>query len=186
MRRVIALGFFDGIHLGHQALLHRAVERSWERGMVPAMFTFDRIPRELVTGLPVPLLTTAEERRWAVRELFPGMEVLMVPFDRAMMTMPWEDFVTLLLEEYHAGWLVAGYDFHFGHQNTGTADGLKKRAELLGMGCDVVTAVTLDGKTVSSTHIRSLLERGETEEAARFLGRPFSVSGVVRRGKHIG
>ena len=62
-RRAIALGFFDGIHLGHQALLHRAVERSWERGLPPAMFTFERSPREFVTGLPVPLLTSAEEGR---------------------------------------------------------------------------------------------------------------------------
>ena len=143
-RRAIALGFFDGIHLGHQALLHRAAERGRERGLTPAMFTFDRSPREFVTGLPVPLLTTAEERRQAVRELFPGMEVLIVPFDQAMMTMPWEDFVTLLREEYRAGWLVAGHDFRFGHKNTGTAGLLKTRAEALGMGCDVIAAVTLD------------------------------------------
>ncbi|MBD5152987.1 MAG: riboflavin biosynthesis protein RibF [Oscillibacter sp.] len=185
-KRVIALGFFDGVHLGHQSLLRRAIERSWERGLTPAMFTFDRSPREFVTGLPVPLLTTAEERRQAVREMFPGMEVLIVPFDRAMMTMPWEDFVTLLQEEYHAGWLVAGHDFRFGHRNTGTAAGLKMRAELLGMGCDVIPAVTLDGVTVSSTHIRALLELGEVDEAARFLGRPFAISGPVRHGKRIG
>ena len=186
MRRSIALGFFDGLHLGHQALLHRTVERGWERGLTPAVFTFDRSPREFVTGLPVPLLTTAEERRQVVRELFPGMEVLIVPFDRAMMTMPWEDFVTLLQEEYRAGWLVAGHDFRFGHRNAGTANMLKMRAEVLGMGCDVIPAVTVDGVTVSSTHVRALLERGETEAAARFLGRPFAISGPVRHGKRIG
>lgn len=185
-KRVIALGFFDGVHLGHQALLRRAAERSWERGMVPAMFTFDRAPREFVTGLPVPLLTTAEERRRTAGDMFPGMEVLIVPFDQAMMTMPWEDFVTLLQEEYRAGWLVAGHDFRFGHKNTGTAALLKSRAELLEMGCDIIPAVELDGVTVSSTHIRALLEKGETEKAARFLGRPFAISGTVRQGKHLG
>ena len=184
--RVIALGFFDGVHLGHQALLRRAMERSAERGLSPAVFTFDRSPREFVTGLPVPLLTTAEERRRTVERLFPGMEVLIVPFDRAMMTMPWEDFVTLMQEKYRAGWLVAGHDFRFGHRNAGTAALLKKRAELLRMGCDVIPAVTLDGVTVSSTHIRTLLEQGEAETAARFLGRPFAISGVVRHGKRIG
>ena len=184
--RVIALGFFDGVHLGHQALLRRAMERSAERGLSPAVFTFDRSPREFVTGLPVPLLTTAEERRRTVERLFPGMEVLIVPFDRAMMTMPWEDFVTLMQEKYRAGWLVAGHDFRFGHRNAGTAALLKKRAELLRMGCDVIPAVTLDGVTVSSTHIRALLEKGEAEAAARFLGRPFAISGVVRHGKRIG
>ena len=185
-KRVIALGFFDGVHLGHQALLRRAMERSRERGLTPAMVTFDRSPREFVTGLPVPLLTTAAERRRTAAALFPGMEVVVVPFDRAMMTMPWEDFVNFLQEEYRAGWLVAGHDFRFGHKNSGSAALLKERAQLLGLGCDIIPAVEMDGITVSSTHIRSLLEKGEAEAAARFLGRPFAIAGPVRHGKRIG
>jgi riboflavin kinase/FMN adenylyltransferase len=185
-KRVIALGFFDGVHLGHQALLRRAMERSRERGLAPAMVTFDRSPREFVTGLPVPLLTTAAERRRTAAALFPGMEVVVVPFDRAMMTMPWEDFVNFLQEEYRAGWLVAGHDFRFGHKNSGSAALLKERAQLLGLGCDIIPAVEVDGVTVSSTHIRALLEKGEAEAAARFLGRPFAIAGPVRHGKRIG
>ncbi len=185
-KRVIALGFFDGVHLGHQALLRRAMERSRERGLTPAMVTFDRSPREFVTGLPVPLLTTAAERRRTAAALFPGMEVIVVPFDRAMMTMPWEDFVNFLQEEYRAGWLVAGHDFRFGHKNSGSAALLKERAQLLGLGCDIIPAVEVDGVTVSSTHIRALLEKGEAEAAARFLGRPFAIAGPVRHGKRIG
>ena len=185
-KRVIALGFFDGVHLGHQALLRRAMERSRERGLTPAMVTFDRSPREFVTGLPVPLLTTAAERRRTAAALFPGMEVIVVPFDRAMMTMPWEDFVNFLQEEYRAGWLVAGHDFRFGHKNSGTAAFLREKAAALGIGCDIIPAVQLEGVTVSSTHIRALLERGEAEEAARFLGRPFAIAGPVRHGKRIG
>ena len=100
--------------------------------------------------------------------------------------MDWRDFMDLLVKEYHAGWLVAGHDFRFGHKNTGTAALLKMRAEVLGMGCDVIAAVTVDGVTVSSTRIRALLEQGETEKAARFLGRPFAISGPVRHGKRIG
>ncbi len=185
-KRVIALGFFDGVHLGHQALLRRAMERSRERGLTPAMVTFDRSPREFVTGLPVPLLTTAAERRRTAAALFPGMEVVVVPFDRAMMTMPWEDFVNFLQEEYRAGWLVAGHDFRFGHKNSGSAALLKERAQLLGLGCDIIPAVEVDGVTVSSTHIRALLEKGEAAAAARFLGRPFAIAGPVRHGKRIG
>lgn len=185
-KRVIALGFFDGVHLGHQALLRRAMERGTEMGLAPTVFTFDRSPREFVTGLPVPLLTTAEERRRTVEALFPRMEVMIVPFDRTMMTMPWEDFVIRLSKEYRAGWLVAGHDFRFGHKNQGTAALLRQQAEALGMGCDIIPAVMLDGVTVSSTHIRTLLEQGEAEEAARFLGQPFAVSGPVRHGKRIG
>ena len=185
-RNVIALGFFDGVHLGHQALLRRAAERAEALGMAPAMFTFDRSPREFVTGRPVPLLTTAEERREKVRTLFPDMEVIVAPFDREMMTMPWVDFVLLLAREYRAGWLVAGHDYRFGHKNAGTPALLMKKAAQLGMGCDIIPAVTLDGITVSSTYIRALLERGDVEEAARFLGGPFALTGRVRHGRGLG
>ena len=186
MDRAIALGFFDGLHLGHQALLERAARRASERGLTPALFTFDRSPREYVTGVPVPLLTTAAERQAAAEGLCPGAEVIVAPFDREMMTMPWQDFVTWLVRRWDARWLVAGHDFRFGHRNAGDAALLSRRAEELGLGCDIIPPVTLDGVTVSSTHIRALLERGEPEEAARFLGRPFSISGPVRHGKGLG
>lgn len=184
--RVIALGFFDGVHLGHQALLRRTAQRASELGMLPAALTFDRSPREFVTGMPVPLLTTAEARREVITSLFPGMEVLVIPFDRTMMTMPWEAFVNLLREQYGASWLVAGHDFRFGHKNAGTAALLSQRARELHIGCDIIPPVTQNGVTVSSTHIRALLERGDAESAARFLGRPFTISGPVCHGKRIG
>ncbi len=185
-KRVIALGFFDGVHLGHQALLRRAVQRGEERGLVPAVFTFDRSPREFITGAVVPLLTAPAERGEAIRRLASIEDVIVAPFDSEMMTMPWVDFVLLLAQRYRAGWLVAGHDFRFGHKNAGTPALLSKKAAALGMGCDIIPAVTLDGVTVSSTHIRSLLERGEAAEAARFLGRPFAMSGPVRHGKGLG
>lgn len=186
MQRAIALGFFDGVHLGHQALVRRTVERGAERGFLPAVFTFDRSPREFVTGLPVPLLTTAEERRRAVESLFPGTEVIVAPFDRAMMTMGWEDFVRMLVRRYQAGWLVAGHDFRFGHRNEGDAALLARGAAELGMGWDIIPAVAVDGVTVSSTRIRSLLEEGRAEEAGRLLGRPFSIAGTIAHGKGLG
>jgi len=186
MRKVIALGFFDGVHLGHQALLRRTAERALEKDMAPAVFTFDRSPREFVTGVPVPLLSTPEERQEAVRSLFPIEEVIVAPFDREMMTMPWVDFVLMLAQRYRAGWVVAGHDFRFGHKNAGTPSLLSKKAAQLGMGCDIIPAVTLDGVTVSSTHIRALLGQGDVAGAGRFLGRPFSVSGEIRHGKGLG
>ena len=185
-RKVIALGFFDGVHLGHQALLRKTAERALERDLEPAVFTFDRSPREFVTGVRVPLLTTTEEKRRVVRELFSIREVIAAPFDGKMMTLPWVDFLLMLAQELRAGWLVAGHDFRFGHKNSGSAALLKERAQLLGLGCDIIPAVEMDGITVSSTHIRSLLEKGEAEAAARFLGRPFAIAGPVRHGKRIG
>lgn len=144
-KRAVALGFFDGVHLGHQALLRRTAERAEMLGLSPALLTFDRSPREFVTGTPVPLLTTVQERSRTARALFPGMEVITVPFDRAMMTMPWEDFVVMLSEVYRARWLVAGHDFRFGHRNSGTAALLREKAAELGLGCEIIPAVRLEG-----------------------------------------
>lgn len=185
-KNVIALGFFDGIHLGHQALLRCAVERGRELHMRPAVFTFDRSPKEFVSGVPVPLITSPDERRNEVCRFFPIEEVFMVPFDEKMMTMDWVDFVLMLAQKYNAGHLVAGHDFRFGHQNAGTPALLMKKAAQLGMGCDIIPAVTLDGVTVSSTHIRNLLRQGEVEEASRFLGHPYAMTGRVRHGKGLG
>ncbi len=167
---VIALGFFDGVHLGHQALLRRTAERGAEHGLTPAVFTFDRSPKAAVTGVPVPLLTTPEERAAVIRGLFPIRRVIVAPFDRRMMTMPWREFLDMLREKYGARWLVAGHDFRFGHRNAGTPALLADYAAEMGMGCDVIPAVTVDGRTVSSTYIRQLVEEGRRAEARRFLG----------------
>lgn len=185
-KNAIALGFFDGIHLGHQALLERAVLRAGQHGMDPAVFTFDRSPREFVTGIPVPLITGVEERKSIIRSMFPIEKVFVGVFDRAMMTMHWRDYLHMLVEEYGAGWLVAGHDFRFGHKNEGTVELLQAECAAMGLGCDIIPPVTVDGVTVSSTHIRSLLERGDVENATRFLGYPFSLSGTVCHGKGLG
>ena len=184
---VIALGFFDGVHLGHGALLRKTAERARELGVTPAAFTFDRSPKEFVTGVPVPLLTSAAERAEIIREYYGIGTVFVEPFDRAMMTMPWEDFITeLLVKKYRAVHLVAGHDFRFGYKNQGDPEKLREKCRALGLGCDIIPKVELDGVTVSSTYIRSLIEAGEVERAARFLGHPHRMSGTVRHGEGIG
>ena len=185
-KRVIALGFFDGVHLGHQALLRTAVQRAKELDLIPAVFTFDRSPKEFVSGVKVPLLTTNEERRATVRRLSPIEEIIIEPFDHEMMTMPWVDFVLMLAQKHCAGHLVAGHDFRFGHKNAGTPALLCKKAAQLGMGCDIVPAVTLDGVTVSSTLIRQLLRAGDVLKAQQFLGYPYTITGEVLHGKGLG
>ena len=184
---VIALGFFDGVHLGHGALLRKTAERARELGVTPAAFTFDRSPKEFVTGVPVPLLTSAAERAEIIREYYGIGTVFVEPFDHAMMTMPWEDFITgLLVKKYRAVHLVAGHDFRFGYKNQGDPEKLREKCRALGLGCDIIPKVELDGVTVSSTYIRSLIEAGEVERAARFLGHPHRMSGTVRHGEGIG
>jgi len=185
-RRVIALGFFDGVHRGHQALLRQTAARAAQYGFRPAVFTFDRSPRAAVTGAHVPLLTSVEERAALVRALSPIQEVIVAPFDQALMTMPWDGFVDMLHSRYQAGWLVAGHSFRFGHRNAGTPGLLREKAARLGMGCDVVPAVMDSGAEVSSTRIRALLAQGDAVQAARLLGRPYALAGPVAPGKGWG
>ena len=185
--RVIALGFFDGVHLGHAALLRRTVEEAARRGATPAVFTFDRPPKEVVTGLPCPLIATPEDRKGLLERLFGIKDVIMVPFDREMMTTAWDDFVTkILVERYHAVHLVAGHDHHFGHKNQGSPELLVKKCAELGLGCDIIPKVELDGITVSSTYIRNLVGMGQLERASRFLGHPHVLTQEVRHGRRIG
>ena len=185
--RVIALGFFDGVHLGHGALLRRAAEEAQKRGCESAVFTFDRPPKEVITGIPCPLINSPEDRAELVKRLYGIDEMIMVPFDDEMRTTPWDRFVTdILVGRYGTVHLVAGHDHHFGHRNQGSPELLKEKCAELGLGCDIIPAVTLDGVTVSSTHIRKLLEEGDVETARAFLGHPHVLTQTVGHGRQLG
>ena len=185
--RVIALGFFDGVHLGHAALLQRTVEEAAARGVTPAVFTFDRVPKEVITGIPCPLINSPEDRKELLRRMYGIQDVIMVPFDDEMRTTAWDVFVTeILVKRYHAVHLVAGHDHHFGHKNQGSPELLMEKCAELGLGCDIVPKVELDGITVSSTYIRNLVGMGQLERASRFLGHPHVLTQEVRHGRRIG
>ncbi|MCI8909759.1 MAG: riboflavin biosynthesis protein RibF [Oscillibacter sp.] len=184
---VIALGFFDGVHLGHAALLRRTVEEAARRDAVPAVFTFDRPPKEVVTGVPCPLINAPQDRADLMRRLYGIQEVVMAPFDQEMMTTSWEDYITkILVARHHAVHLVAGHDHRFGHKNQGTPELLRQKCAGLGLGCDIIPAVEVAGITVSSTYIRRLVELGQIERANRFLGHPHVLTQTVRHGRRIG
>ena len=186
-RTVIALGFFDGVHRGHGALLEKTAARARELEAVPAAFTFDRPPKEVVTGRPVGLINTPDDRRDLMQRLYGIRQVIIAPFDRAMMTMPWQDFIDdLLIGTYGAVHLVAGHDYHFGHRNQGNPDKLLSRCRERGIGCDIIPQVTLDGITVSSTYIRTLVESGQMERAADFLGHRHCLTRTVTHGCRFG
>ena len=185
--RVIALGFFDGVHIGHGTLLSRVARVAEELGAIPAALTFDRPPKVMVGGAPVPLINTPEDRVWLMETLYGIREVEVLPFDRAMMEMPWERFITdVLRDRFHAVHVVAGHDYHFGYKGQGNAERLTEFCARLGIGCDIISRVELNGITVSSTHIRSLIEQGDLEEARHFLGHPHILSGTVVHGKQLG
>ena len=186
-RTVIALGFFDGVHRGHGALLQKTVQRAGELGAIPAVFTFDRPPKEVVTGRPMPLINSPEDRADLARRIYGIQQVILAPFDEAMMTMPWQDFITELLVKRHgAVHLVAGHDYHFGYKNQGDPRLLQEKCRELGLGCDIIPKVEVGGITVSSTYIRRLVEMGQIERANRFLGHPHVLTGTVRHGRGLG
>lgn len=185
--RVIALGFFDGVHLGHASLLEMAKQRAAEMGLSPAVMSFDLHPDTLVAGENVALINSLEDRREILHRCYGIEDVLLVHFDETMMHMPWSDFVEkLLVEEFGAKYLVCGYDFRFGDKGEGNPERLMEKCRELHIGCDVLPRFTLDGITVSSTYIRSLLEAGNMAEAQRFLGHPHCISGIVVHGRQIG
>ena len=187
-QRVIALGFFDGVHRGHGALLRRVKEVADREGYIPAAVTFDHHPKDLIPGAQkVPLLNTPEDREWLMHREYGVEEVIILPFDAHMRDMHWRDFVTeVLVKEYGAAHLVAGHDYHFGKKGEGDPERLKAICAELGLGCDIIGKVELEGITVSSTYIRSLIEQGELERAKEFMGHPHILSGPVVHGKKLG
>lgn len=185
--RVIALGFFDGVHLGHAALLRLTRRRADELGIPAAVLTFDTHPDTLVYHQPVPLINTLEDRKYLIEEKFSMDEVILAHFDRAMMEMPWEAFVEdYLLGELGAKHVVCGHDFSFGYRGQGTPDKLRRLCAQRGVGVNVVDKVSLGGITVSSTHIRQLIRQGDMEAAAQMLGHRHFLSGEVLHGKELG
>ena len=186
-RRVIALGFFDGVHIGHGALLKKTCERATELGAIPAAMSFDTHPDTLVFGTPTELLNTMDERKQLMQSLYGIEDVIFCHFDKAMMNMDWEAFVEdYLVRELHACHLVCGHDYHFGARGFGNAERLTEKCRALGLGCDVIGEVKLDGVTVSSTYLRRLLKEGRMEEAVRFLGHGHIISGIVQHGDSRG
>ncbi len=185
-KTVIALGFFDGVHRGHGALLQKTAERARALGAVPTAFTFDRPPKEVVTGVPVYLINSNRDRRGLMERLYGIEKVVFAPFDREMMTMPWEAYIQMLIRDYGAVHFVAGHDHRFGHRNSGSVQLLQEKCAELGLGCDIIPQVTLDGVTVSSTYIRTLVESGDMERAADFLGHRHCLSQTVQHGQRIG
>ena len=185
--RVIALGFFDGVHLGHAALLRLTRRRADELGIPAAVLTFDTHPDTLVYHQPVPLINTLEDRKYLMEEKFSMDEVILAHFNRAMMEMPWEAFVEdYLLGELGAKHVVCGHDFSFGYRGQGTPDKLRRLCAQRGVGVNVVDKVSLGGITVSSTHIRQLIRQGDMEAAAQMLGHRHFLSGEVLHGKELG
>lgn len=182
MKKIYALGFFDGVHLGHRALLDACWYLAKATGCTPAAVTFDPHPSALTTGKAPLLINTVAERQ---RLMLPVHDVLVLPFDAQRRDQPWQDFLEELIARDAAGF-VCGDDFRFGCRGQGTAALLDQFCRERKLAFRMIPQQLLDGTRISSTHIRQLIENGEMAQAVRFLGHPHILSGKVIRGQQLG
>jgi riboflavin kinase/FMN adenylyltransferase len=189
---VVALGNFDGVHLGHQAVLRRAVEEGRRRGMKVVAATFHPHPRAVLgDGDPPKLLTPVGLRREVLLG-YGADEVWVIPFDRDLSRKSPQEFVrVVLVGEIGAEVVVVGENFRFGHRAAGDVRDLERIMREMG-GTAVALEVRAAGREgeISSTRIRAMISEGEVAEAAGLLGRPYVLRGEVvvgdRRGRTIG
>lgn len=184
---VLALGFFDGVHIGHGGLLRRTRETADRLGVPAAALTFDTHPDTLVSGHSVPLLNTPEDRAALMREYYGIDEVLTLHFDRETMTQPWERFAEeTLLGRYHAVHLVCGHDFRFGDRGAGNPE---KLAAFCARAASALTASTSSSWTARPSRPRASAlcwRPGDMAEAVRCLGHPHVLTGTVVSGRRLG
>ncbi len=184
---VLTVGTFDGVHLGHRAVLREVEERARGRGLESVLVTFDRHPLSVVRPRDAPpILTTPSEKKEILAQT--GLDrVGLLPFTRNLSLYRPEEFVRLILvERYRVRELVVGRDHGFGRSRSGDAETLRRAGERHGFGVDVVPEVRVDGEAVSSTRIRRAVEEGRAADAAAALGRPYSFTGTVVRGSGRG
>lgn len=182
----VTLGKFDGIHLGHQKLI-REVLKSKDKGQAAAVFTFQRAPRELLGEAHAPVLLTNREKRIHMERL--GVDYLVeYPFNMEIMHMDAEDFLReVLIKGLHAKKIITGPDYHFGYKRKGDVAFLRANAEKYGYEVKVIEKERADdNEVISSSLIRKEIAKGNIERANELLGYPYTVTGEVVHGNHLG
>jgi phosphoribosyl 1,2-cyclic phosphate phosphodiesterase len=183
----LAIGNFDGIHLGHQAILRLTVDRARETNAVPTVLTFDPMPRKVLNPESAPLRISSDvQRQQWFREL--GIEALVFqPFTLELSQLSPEQFAgDILARQLQVRAVLVGENFRFGHRQAGDVQLLRKLGQQLGFAVDMVPAVENRRAVISSTGIRKLVALGRVEQASRWLGRPFALTGEIVRGTGTG
>lgn len=187
VRPVLTIGNFDGVHVGHRAIMDTVIERAKLAGGESVVLTFDPHPRKVLQPDRAPrLLATTEQKLELLAEI--GVDVVIIePFDKQFAGMPPEDFVREIVHRrIDPVEVFVGYDFHFGRDREGSMKLLSETGPQLGFAVTIIPEVKVGERDVNSTRIRDLLAEGEVEEAARLLGRPFAIRSEVRRGDQRG
>ncbi|MCW8808421.1 MAG: bifunctional riboflavin kinase/FAD synthetase, partial [Rhodanobacter sp.] len=183
---VIAIGAFDGLHRGHQALLAQVHERARQLGCSPIVVSFEPLPRAFFSAEPLPRLSSVREKLRGFAAA--GMaHTLLLRFNKALTAMPAEDFVRrVLVDRLAAREVWVGGDFRFGHKRGGDMALLERMGAELGFAACTMPAVQLDGARISASRVRLLLAAGEFAGAEPLLGRPFVIEGKVEYGNQLG
>ena len=183
-KKIFALGFFDGVHRGHQALLAACVRMATQLDAIPAAITFDRHPQSLFTSDPPALINTNTDRD-ALLHHYGIRHIHRLAVTEDVMSTPWQDFLENLLSDCQGGF-VCGDDFRFGHKGQGDCEKLTAFCRQRGIPCTIVSEQTMDGLRISSTHIRKCIEQGDIAQANAFLGHPHLLTGTVMPGRQLG
>ena len=182
-KKAVALGNFDGMHLGHTAVLDKALELS-ENGLIPCALLFSEHSIKILTGNAPPMLMTESERREFIKSC--GLETEEIDFQTIRNLSPEEFVSNVLADKMNAGAVICGYNYRFGKNAAGDAALLKKLCGESGIVCCVIGEIDCDGEAVSSTAIRTLIENGEIKRANRMLGRKFGFASPVIHGDERG
>lgn len=185
-RCVLTIGAYDGLHLGHQALLARLIERAAGAGDPAVMLTFEPMPREYLQPADPPARLTSLRERWRLLTPLPLDYLCLLRFDGALRNLSAQDFALILARELGARTIVVGHDFRFGRQGAATAGVLAEAGRTLGFEVEVLPAVTLGGERISSSGVRAALAASDFARAASWLGRPWSMRARVMPGQRLG
>ena len=182
----LMIGNFDGVHLGHQAIIAQARALAERDECKTVVLSFEPHPLKVIAPHRAPLLLQTPSQKEVLLAAHDVDYYVIKTFDEELYTRSPEDFVAFLKERVNFKHLLVGFNFRFGHQRQGDTDTLLQLAETHGFQAHIIPAYQLQGKTVSSSRIRALITDGETEQAAELLGRPYFLEGVVALGKQLG
>lgn len=180
----VALGYFDGIHLGHQAVLNTALSYAKKEKLVPVVMLFDIHPRKLISGVIPPMLTSEEKKRQRLTEM--GFTVVDFNFREAMNYSPDEFIEKILIDALNARVVSCGFDYHYGKGGKGNAKTLHDELKKRGIKAFSKEPILLGSEVISSTSIRALISEGEIEKANTMLGTCFSYDFTVKKGDGLG
>ena len=183
----LALGNFDGVHLGHQALIQTMVEKAREKGLKAAVFTFSNHPRNLLPGKTPVLNITLEGQKSQIIESL-GVDYLFnIEFTKEIMTMEPEDFIKkLLVDKFNARDVFCGFNYNYGFKAKGTPELLKEKGKEWGFDVECIPAVIIHDDVVSSSLIRTLIASGQVEKCEMYMGRHYAIDGEVVVGNRLG